>query len=465
MSAPSPPPIAVTLPSTGVIVALLVGGLVVVVLLSMLLVARPNALPLLALAALPFRLPISAQGRTVNLLIPLYLVVAAAVLAHLWRRRPRASPQPDGEPAASDAGPGAGLALSSWRGWLSGRGLRALLLGAVVLYVLQAAYSDDHTKAAENVAFFYIPFALLFLMLCEVRFTPRLVMCCLQTVAALAVVFAGVGFVEYYRKTLFLNPKVVAANQFDNYFRVNSVFFDPSIYGRFLALVIIALATAMLWSARRRDVATAAALIAWLMAGLVTSFSQSSIAALLLGLAVLAAYRWDVRATIYLTVALVAIALVVLLAAPSSLHFGLKGSGGSANNATNGRSSLISGGLELFAARPLQGYGSGSFETEYRRHHRTSAENATSASHTIPITIAAEQGVIGLAVYVALLLVAFVVLFAGAGRSPPRIAVAACFAALVLHTWTYADFLEDPITWTLLGIGVALARGVPAGSV
>jgi hypothetical protein len=27
----------------------------------------------------------------------------------------------------------------------------------------------------------------------------------------------------------------------------------------------------------------------------------------------------------------------------------------------------------------------------------------------------------------------------------------------VLHTWTYADFLEDPMTWTLLGVGVALA--------
>ena len=59
----------------------------------------------------------------------------------------------------------------------------------------------------------------------------------------------------------------------------------------------------------------------------------------------------------------------------------------------------------------------------------------------------------------ALLVAAFAVLFRGAGRSPPRIALAACFAALVLHTWTYADFLEDPITWTLLGIGVALARG------
>ncbi len=120
---------------------------------------------------------------------------------------------------------------------------------------------------------------------------------------------------------------------------------------------------------------------------------------------------------------------------------------------------LIAGGLELFAKRPLQGFGSGSFETEYKRHHaKTSSQNATSASHTIPITVAAEQGLIGLAVYVALVLAALLVLFNGAGRSPPRIALAACFAALVLHTWTYADFLEDPFTWALLGVGVALAR-------
>jgi O-antigen ligase len=190
----------------------------------------------------------------------------------------------------------------------------------------------------------------------------------------------------------------------------------------------------------------------------VTSFSQSSIAALLLGLAVLAAYRWDLRATVYVAGALVAIAAVIVVAAPSSLHFGLKGSGGSTSNATSGRTKLISGGLELFADRPLDGYGSGSFETEYKRHNNASAENATSASHTIPITIAAEQGIVGLALYVALLVAAFSVLFGAAGRSPPRIAVAACFTALVLHTWTYADFLEDPLTWTLLGIGVAFAR-------
>ena len=151
----------------------------------------------------------------------------------------------------------------------------------------------------------------------------------------------------------------------------------------------------------------------------------------------------------------------MLLLSPSSLHFGLKGRSGSTSNATSGRARLIEGGLELFADRPLQGYGSGSFETEYKRHTKASqatAQNATSASHTIPVTVAAEQGLVGLALYAALLAAAFLALFSGAGRSPPRIAVAAAFAALVLHTWTYADFLEDPFTWALLAIGVALAR-------
>jgi O-antigen ligase len=399
---------------------------------------RPDAFPLLAIFALPFRLPISTDGRTVNLLIPLYLVIAAGTLVQLvpqWLNR-RSHEAPQRRPI-----------LLEW-----------LLLGAVVLYALQAIYSPDHTKAAENVAFFYIPFVLLFVLLRDVRWTRELILKCVGIAVALAVVFAGIGFVEYYRKTLFLNPKVIASDQYGNYFRVNSLFFDPNIYGRFLAIVMIAVTTVVLWARHRREVLIGAGLLVWLLAGLITSFSQSSIAALLLGMTVLAAYRWDARATLYVAGALLAVVVVVVVAAPPSLHFGLKGSGGSTSNATSGRTKLISGGLELFADRPLYGYGSGSFETEYKRHGNASAANATSASHTIPITVAAEQGVIGLAVYVALLVAAFATLFRGAGRSPPRMAIAACFAALVLHTWTYADFLEDPITWTLLGIGVALAR-------
>jgi O-antigen ligase len=333
---------------------------------ALMLVMRrwPDAFPLLAIFALPFRLPISTDGRTVNLLIPLYLVIAAGTLGQLaprWLSRrspetPRRRPIP----------------------------LEWLLLGAVVLYAVQGAYSADHTKAAENVAFFYIPFGLLFMLLRDVRFTRELALECLGVAVALAIVFAGVGFVEYYRKTLFLNPKVVAANQYGNYFRVNSLFFDPSIYGRFLAMVMIAITTVVLWSRRRRDVLLGAGLLAWLLAGLITSFSQSSIAALLLGLAVLAAYRWDARATAYVAGALLAIAAVIVLAAPPSLHFGLSGSGGSTSNATSGRTKLTSGGLELFAQRPLYGYGSGSFETESKRAPRTRPRPRTQSRSRSP---------------------------------------------------------------------------------
>jgi O-antigen ligase len=440
-----------------VIAAAALGAFVVIVALALVMRRNPQAFPVLAVLALPFRLPISADGRTVNLLLPLYAVVAAGTLVHLLPRLFPHSGTPHG-------GGQAGGRRDAYRFSRPPMLLDWLLLATVVLYALQIGYSADASKGAQNLVFFYLPFALLYVLLREAPWTPRLVLVCLGVAVALAVVFAGVGFVEYYRKTLFLNPKVVAANEYDNYFRVNSLFFDPSIYGRFLALVMIAVTTVVLWSRERRAQLIGASVVAWLLVGLVTSFSQSSIAALLLGLAVLAARRWDVRGTVYVSAALAAIAAIAVFAAPASLHFGLKGSphgggqaGGLANNATSGRTKLISGGLELFSGRPLTGYGSGSFETEYKRHgHNTTAANATSASHTIPVTVAAEQGIVGLALYVALLVVAFLTLFSGAGRSPPRIAIAACFAALVLHTWVYADFLEDPVTWTLLGIGVAL---------
>ena len=118
-----------------------------------------------------------------------------------------------------------------------------LLVVAIVLYALQATYSGDFSKALENTVFFYVPFALLYARLRAVTWTRQLLIRCLLIAVALAVVFAGIGFVEYGRKSLLLNPKVVAANDYDSYFRVNSLFFDPSIYGRFLALVMLGITT------------------------------------------------------------------------------------------------------------------------------------------------------------------------------------------------------------------------------
>ena len=385
-------------------------GLTIVAALAVLFRRRPSALPVLAVAALPFRLPISTGGTTSNLLIPLYAVVGAGALAYLAPRLRRPPPPtltpddcdraPPDEPAPERLDPPPGR-------------LEWLLMGFVVLYALQAAYSSDFSKALEQVVFFYVPFALLFVLLRQVRWTRELLLACFGVAVALAVVFTGVGFVEYSRRDLLLNPKVVAANQYDNYFRVNSLFFDPSIYGRFLSLVMIAVTVVVLWTRRRRDVLIGAAVLLWLVGGLITSFSQSSIAALLLGLAVLAAWRWSARRTLYVSAALLAVAVLAVAFAPRGAHISVGGSQ-SANSATSGRSNLVRRGIDLFAARPLQGYGPGSFPLEYRRHNRASTENATSASHTIPITVAAEQGVLGLAAYLALLVAAFGRLFRGA---------------------------------------------------
>ena len=44
-------------------------------------------------------------------------------------------------------------------------------------------------------------------------------------------------------------------------------------------------------------------------------------------------------------------------------------------------------------------------------------------------------------------------------RGPPaaRAAVLAAFIAVLVHTLTYAGFLDDPITWVLIAIGYSLA--------
>ncbi|MET0769864.1 MAG: hypothetical protein ABW081_08125, partial [Solirubrobacteraceae bacterium] len=76
--------------------------------------------------------------------------------------------------------------------------------------------------------------------------------------------------------------------------------------------------------------------------------------------------------------------------------------------------------------------------------------------------VTAEQGMVGLAVYVALLVAALTRLLAGARGDPYRAVIAAGFVAVVVHTWLYASFLEDPVTWALLAVGTSLAATRPA---
>ena len=222
--------------------------------------------------------------------------------------------------------------------------------------------------------------------------TPRLARVCLGVLVVLALALVGVGFVEYATRHLFLNPKVIASNQLEDYFRVNSLFFDPNIYGRFLAIVMLLLAAWLLWARRQREVVAGALLLAVLWGGLVLTFSQSSFTALLVGLAILGAMRWSVRWALML----------------SGGRAGRRGrpswpwrpGRSTSTSATRSRPTRRRAGattssraaLKLFEDAPLVGQGSGSFAREYRRAEHVSPERAASASHTIPVTVAAEQG-------------------------------------------------------------------------
>jgi O-antigen ligase len=303
-----------------------------------------------------------------------------------------------------------------------------------------------------------------------VAWTRKLIVACFGLTVGLALMFAAIGFVEFATGRLLLtNTKVLEANELKPYFRVNSLFFDPNIYGRYLALTMVLLAAALLWSRRPRDAWLMGGALAVLWAGLVLSLSQSSFAALLTGLAVLAALRWRAWPVLTAAGAAACVAIALVLFAPGVLHIESGSTG--LDKATSGRVELVRGAWHMFRARPVHGFGSGSFQHTYREREHVRSTKVAAVSHTIPLTIAAEQGVIGLAAYLWLLAVGAGMLFAGLrerlDRDPPsvravaRAAVAAATCALLLHTLIYASFLEDPLLWTLLALGAALRMRRP----
>jgi O-antigen ligase len=236
---------------------------------------------------------------------------------------------------------------------------------------------------------------------------------------------------------------------------------------------MIALAATLVWSRERRTVVLVAAALGVLWAGLVLSLSQSSFAALLGGLAILGVLRWKPLPVLGAIAALAAGAVAVVLLAPGSLEIDTR-STASLDKATSGRFDLVSGALSMARDRPLWGFGSGAFAERYRAREGVRSERVAAVSHTIPLTVAAEQGAIGLLAYLALMVAALRLVFAGV-RARVRVpdpgieavaaaAVAAMFCALVLHTFVYAAFLEDPLSWTLLALAGALAARAPAES-
>ena len=395
----------------------------------------PFVLPFAALACVAARIHVHVGSTEANLLVPMYGVVAAAALLLAWEL---------------------------WQGDARVRelGLVAWPLAAFVGWGgLSMIWTQDVRQGAIELLFFYLPFGLLAVALARLRWSRLIALGLLVEVTAMAVVFAAIGIYQYEAHKLFWNQKLVVSNAYAPFYRVNSVFWDPSIYGRFLVVAILALLVVVLFARDRRWLLGATAAIAVIWAGLFFSYSQSSFAALAAGVVIAAIFAWG-RRGIALAVATLLVVVAAGLAVPSVRHDLFGHSAG--KSATSGRGTLVRRGLHIAAHHPVAGVGLGGFKHAYADVAGLKGkEPNAAASHTTPVTVAAEGGILGFALYVWLLVAALALSFRRFARDLPGLTALAyglVLTAIAVHSLFYSAFFEDPTVWAAIGLAAALPR-------
>ena len=415
-------------------------GLVVAAGLAFALRRWPYLLGFAVLACIPLRLPVDIGSEEVNLLLPLYAVVAGLALSLGWSLA-------RGDERVRELGPVA-LPLAAFVVWS----------GASLLWTL------DVRRGAIFLGAFVLPFGLLAVGFARLPWRGRWLTWLWGGLVATALAYALVGGYQWVTRDVFWNPSVKVFNAYAPFFRVNSVFWDPSVYGRYLTVAVLAsLAGIVLGGVRGWRIAGLYAVVVATWLGLLISFSQSSFVALAAGIVVAAAVAWGRRATLAL-VALGAVTCAVLLAVPQIRDEIVGKSRSGVNRVTSGRANLVGQGVRIWANHPVLGVGVGGFSREYAtRLGIRGRDPKRVASHTTPVTVAAEEGLVGLALLVWLAAVAFVVTLRGLGRgftSRVSLATGVVLVAIAVHSLFYAAFFEDPLTWALLGL-VGLVARVP----
>jgi O-antigen ligase len=419
-----------------------VAGVIVAVGGGYLLRRWPWLLALATLALVPARIPVTIGSTQANLLIPLYAVVAAAAAALAWDFLA-------GDERRRELGPVA-LPLAAFVAWTG----------------LSIAWSQDVRQGAIELLAFYLPFGLLAVSLSRLDWRARWVVALYAELALMAVIFAVVGIEQWITRDIFWNPKLLVGNTYAPFFRVNSVFWDPSIYGRFLVVAILVTLVIALRSRSERAALAAAAGIAVVWVGLLLSFSQSSFAALIAGVVLAAVFAWGRRALILVAVGAVVFALVAA-AAPNVRHALLHRTNGGVNRVTSGRSKLVTNGVKIAVHHPFVGVGVGAFKHAYAKQaHLRSKEPKAGASHDTPITVAAETGIVGIALLAWLVVTGLALAFRRRNGDLAGMTALSCgivFAAIGVHSLFYNAFFEDPTVWGVLGLAAVTSRVPLAG--
>lgn len=425
-----------------------VGAILVVVLVVVLLALGtwatmrwPRAWLIALTIALPIRIPVPIGGASRDLLIPLYVIGACGILGFVWGRL-------RGRFSASDE-PHTALDLP---------------IAAFICFTLISMWWTIDTKdAAIQIVFFYLPFPLLFLTVVAWWASIRSALPILAGVTiAFATGIAALALIQYETHWIFWNAKLQQDDIYSQFFRVNGIFFDPNIMGRYLAAGILA-ALAWVWlRPGKRELIIGTAAVVIMSGGVLVSFSRSSCLMLMVGIVLLAWRAYGARRTL----AVGGIAFVILaggaIASSHNIRHALTSSH-RLSTVSEGRFSLMSGGVKIWRKEPIGGSGVGSFQTRFTETETAYqiSHKQVSISHNTPITVLAELGVIGAALFVWLCIAVWWVIARSARRAVDPDgwviwSLLAIITGIFVHSQLYADLFEDPMLWTALGAALAI---------
>ena len=411
--------------------AALVVGILVVGAGAVALSRYPAIVPIALVAVAPFRISVSIGSQKAYLLVPLYVVLGAAFLALVFRalRHDVGKPLPP---------------------------LLAVPAGTfVALAGLSLLWTRDVRQGTIELLFFLFPFSALVVAVARSPFRSWHPRALATTLVALAGLFSAVALFQRVTHGHLLAGDVARANAYTTYFRVTSLFKDPSIFGRHVVIAIAVLLVAV-WLGRI-GLWAGAALIAFLWAGLLFSYSQSSFVSLF---AVAVAVSFALGGPRMRRVLLVGGVAFVLAGAAFVAATAVNDS---ARQATSGRTRLARVTWVVFTNHPLVGVGIGGQPQASKDEAKTQLSAKRDRSHTTPLTVAAELGILGLLAYAALLAGAtrLLLLLTRSNRAL-GLGAGAVFLALFVHSLFYAGFFEDPIVWGVMALAawawVALPR-------
>src|SRR5882724_10284829 len=340
--------------------AALVIGVLVVGAGAVALARFPALVPIALLAVAPFRISVSIGSQKAYLLVPLYVVLGAAFLALIFRTLRR-----DIE-----------------------RSLPPLLAVPAATFVALAGVSllwtRDLRQGTIELLFFLFPFSALVVAVARSPFRSWHPRALAATLVGLAGLFSAVALFQRLTHGHLLAGDVERANAYTTYFRVTSLFKDPSIFGRHVVIAIAVLLVAV-WLGRIGFWA-GAALIAFLWAGL------------LFAVAVAVSYALGgqrMRRVLVIGGAAFVLAGAAFVAATAVND--------SARQATSGRTRLARVTWVVFTNHPVVGVGIGGQPQASKDEANTRLSAKRDRSHTTPLTVAAELGILGLLAYAALL--------------------------------------------------------------